>query len=583
MNILGINESHCASAALLKDGLILACAQEERFTRIKNQAGFPKNAIEFCLRQTSISWDDIDLIVYGAKNPAAAIWLRTSQKPLARFFNNLTATTSDLTALIGRFFPWLFYFNQSIYAIFYAVYLLIRPVINFAHRKSGFKKTLYLDHHFAHAFAANYIFGQTQSTRLVITNDGAGDGVCGRVFKVRGKRWREIAQTPNKYSLGYLYYYVTELLGFTPDEEEYKVMGLSPYADAKRADRVYRIFKNLIWVDGLSFKAKLNRVSFRSFLKAFLSDKRFDDIAYGIQTLTEELVSEQVENAIKQTGIKQLILGGGLAANIKANLQVSKIPALKNLWVCPSPSDESVAIGACFWGYKMLCLKAGVKFNPQPVKNLYLGPEFNAQDIEKVIREIKGDRGYRVRKIHQSKIAQVVARLLSQGQVVARFSGRMEFGARALGNRSILADPRDVRIVKIINDSIKQRDFWMPFAPTILDEDADKYLINPKKIDSPFMMIGFETTPRAQKEIPATLHPYDQTCRPQILKREDNPAYYDIIREFKKLTGVGAILNTSFNLHGEPIVCTPEDAIRTFRKSDLKHLLLEDYLISQVS
>lgn len=573
MYILGINETHNSSAALLKDGLIVAAAQEERFTRVKNQGGFPKKAIDFCLKQNNINIEDIDLVVFGGSNP---------------FKRFTTATDSLVTRLIlpiCKLIPVTFNLYQFFLSL---VYNCIAPFTRKYHLfklsallKIDRSKIRICDHHIAHGYAAYYTSGISKDKDcLVITNDGGGGGFSGKVFVVKNNNWTKIASTPEKSSLAAVYYNTTQLLGFTPDEEEYKVMGLAGYIKNADLEEILTIFRKLIWCKGLSFRSKIPAPFFYQYLEQNISKKRFDYIAFGLQKLTEDLLVEQVKNAIKLTGISSVVLGGGLAMNIKSNMKVSEIKEIKHLCVGASTGDESNAIGNCFFGYSRLCKEKGITFSAESVKNLYLGSEFNIDEVEDAIKkELTDHKLFEIKKLNSKSKAKILARLLAEGKVIARFAGKMEFGARALGNRSILADPRDSKVIRVINDSIKQRDFWMPFAPTILENKAGRYLINPKGIKSPFMMIGFETNIKAGLEIPATLHPYDLTCRPQILASSDNPDFYDIIREFEKLTGIPAVLNTSFNLHGQPIVCSPEDALKTFLNSRLKYLVLKDYLL----
>lgn len=580
--ILGINGSIRASAALLRDGQILAAALEERFTRVKNQSGFPKMAIDYCLKEAGISSADLDSVWIGFLTPTLFLEEKDYQKnqvlgflsKIKPYFTNTAIQLSTKSPIFYRLYEFrkftpfwkLLTFQQKKY---------VASQLNLPKEKVNI-----LDHHYAHAFAAYYsnppISTNPPNPSLVITLDGGGDKVCSRIFIVQRNNWQQIASTPNEYSIGWLYEYVTQYLGMKPNEDEYKVMGLAPYAHPNEVDKVFQLLKNMMWVDGLSVKSSIPRVVYPSFLKKNLAKFRFDAVAGGIQKLTEELTCELIQNAIKKTGINNLILGGGVFMNVKANMKIAQLKGVKKLWICPSSTDDSTALGAAYYGYKQYCTFHKISFNPKPPANLYLGPSY---PLPPVVRTgSKGD-AFRVSKMKNP--AKQIAKLLASGHIVALFSGRMEFGARALGNRSIIADPRNIKVIKIINDIIKMRDFWMPFAPTILWEERKKYLINPKDIYSPFMMISFETTKRAQTDIPATLHPYDQTCRPQIIKREDNPRYYEIIKEFEKLTGIPALLNTSFNLHGEPIVCTPTDALETFIKSGLEYLVMEDYLLSK--
>lgn len=576
MYVLGINETHTAAAALLKDGEVIACAQEERFTRVKAQSGYPKQAIDYCLNYAAITINDIDLLVFGGSNPILRFFY--SREDLQK----ATSVLNDLLLILFDLFPAPFIFGEKIFRLIYKLGARVWKEIHVTglSRISGVprKKICYFDHHLAHAASAYFVFGKKNKPKIVVTNDSSGDGFSGKVFVVRGNKWRQIASSSNRLSLASIYYYLTKLLGFKGDEEEYKVMGLSGYVDKKKASQLLPIFEKLVSLEGISFKGQMPYWLCFSYLKRELFGKRFDFTAGSLQQFVENLMVKQIKNAIKKTGIKEVILGGGLAMNVKANMKVARTKELTNLSVCPSSGDEANAIGYCFLGFKKLCDKKKVEFVSKPLSNLYLGPEFNGKEIMSTIKKYGKEFNFHKLGLNKNKH---IAKLLVEGKIIARFAGRMEFGARALGNRSILADPRNIKVIKIINEQIKGRDFWMPFAPTILYDRAKDYLINPKNIDSPFMMIGFETTKKAQEEIPAALHPADFTCRPQILKREDNPQYYDLIKEFEKITGVGAILNTSFNLHGEPIVCGSKDTILTFKKSKLEYLLLGDYLISK--
>jgi carbamoyltransferase len=265
--------------------------------------------------------------------------------------------------------------------------------------------------------------------------------------------------------------------------------------------------------------------------------------------------------------------------NVKANMLIADESWLGDLFVFPSCGDESNAVGAAYLGYLDLCAEAGVKAAPKPFGPAYLGPDIRESEIEAVI---KGrDLASRYRVSEHAAIEEKIAELLVSDGVVARCAGRMEFGARALGNRSILANPSDHKVVDLINRMIKSRDFWMPFAPTVLRERESDYLVNPKSLASPYMMLAFPTNAKRRDEIVAAIHPQDGTARAHILDEAWNPGYYRVIREFERRTGIGAVLNTSFNLHGEPLVSSPEDAVDTFERSGLPHLALGHWLISK--
>lgn len=358
-------------------------------------------------------------------------------------------------------------------------------------------------------------------------------------------------------------------------------MGLAPYSNEYEMKKSYPIFKEMLKVENHNVVKNIQFKDIYFYLRDKLQGHRFDGIAAAVQKVTEELLCEWVDKAIKEFGIDSIAFGGGVAQNIKAFLAVAGLDSVKNLYVPPAAGDTSNSLGACYAFMYDHCRKNNLSFDIiKPLDTLYLGPEYSNAEIEK---EIEKSGIFGKYKIKRNVTNEYVARKLADGYVVARMRGRMEFGLRALGNRSILADPRNEKIVRKINSQIKYRDFWMPFTPTILDKYADIYLINPKNLKSPFMTLAFETKEQARKDIPAALHPADFTARPQILEKEANPSYYDLISEFEKITGVGALLNTSFNLHGDPIVRGPEQAIYTFENSELDMLLMNDILISRVN
>ena len=266
-------------------------------------------------------------------------------------------------------------------------------------------------------------------------------------------------------------------------------------------------------------------------------------------------------------------MSGGVAQNIKANKLIAELNEVSSLFIPPGPGDESISIGAAYIAYSEISNNIKIKCP----NNGYFGPSFDNNQIKDEIDKSINDE-YVVQRITPDMVAQ----LLANGDVVARFAKeQMEFGARALGNRSILADPRRPDVIHHINKLVKMRDFWMPFAPSIISEREKDYMINPKNIDARFMAVGFDSTELAKKHIPAGLHPFDRTARPQIVYKNDNPSYHRLIREFEKLTDVGALMNTSFNIHGEPIVGSPFDAISTFKRCGLHHLYIGDWLISK--
>lgn len=578
MFIIGINEALGASAAILKDGEIIVATLEERFTRIKNHWGFPKNAIRFCCDFASIQSKELDLVVVSYADPyphftaKRAVELASSTPKLFNYLRDLAPRFEYRFPLLNQLTDC----GRSIYYNYYAAknrQIQIAEITRFL--KISPANLVFVNHHLCHAYTAFYANPNFYQPTLVLTCDGAGDNLCATVYVVSHNDFKLVAKTPHIHSLGLLYASVTAFLGLKAHEDEYKVMGLAPYAKDANWQKIYDVFDNLLWVNSLTFQTKIPARQFDFYLAEKLQRFRFDYVAAAIQEFLEDRLVEWVGNAVTQTGVKNVVVSGGVFLNVKANHKLSQLKSIKHIFFAPSCGDDSNAIGACYYGFKKIYLES----TPKPLTSLYLGPEFSDEVAYKIYNNYKLYKYYNLTK--PKNINQSVARLLAKGEIVARFVGRMEFGARALGNRSILADPRNREVVEKINRMIKMRDFWMPFAPTILDSYASKYLINPKKLASPFMIVGFEITKLGQRDLAAAIHPFDKSCRPQILRRVENPEYYDLIIQFSKLTEVGALLNTSYNIHGEPIVCSPNDALSTFARSGLKYLQLNNFLIQK--
>ena len=355
-----------------------------------------------------------------------------------------------------------------------------------------------------------------------------------------------------------------------PFEHEYKVMGLAPYAKDYILEPAYKVFKDTLMVDGLDFKWRNKPEDMYFYFRDKLEGMRFDGIAAGLQKWCEELVVEWINNILGHLKVDSLVYSGGLSMNVKINQAIAEIPGIKHFFVPPSGGDESTPIGAAY----SICAKLGVP--TYPLDNGYLGYSLLDSEVEELIKKYKIRQNHNV--INNVSIEEIV-NLLVNNKVIARCVGSMEFGARALGNRSILCNPANYDNVRLINEKIKFRDFWMPFTPSILDYRAKEYLVNPKNFSSPYMTIAFNTKPLAQEHLAAAIHPADFTARPQILEKAANPEYYALIKAFEKKTGIGALLNTSLNLHGEPIVRNAEDACHTFTNSGLDALLLNNTLI----
>jgi len=410
-----------------------------------------------------------------------------------------------------------------------------------------------------------------RSNVLVITADAWGDGCNCSVWTGNEDSLTLNLKSPNN-NLARLYRSITLLLGMKPNEHEYKVMGLAPYATEYQIKKPYEIFKKTLYVDDCDFKYLEKPTDHYFWFKEKLEGCRFDGIAGALQAYVEDLMSNWVQNIAKKFQKKFVVFSGGLALNIKVNKKISELKEIENIFVPGGGGDESQAIGAALHISNELDKKNQII---QPLHD-YLGPTISSNDIEQILEKQKKNDEFKIMKNISNK---EIAEYLSNNMIVGRCSGRSEFGPRALGNRSILANPSNIKNLNKINQQIKYRDFWMPFTPSILIEKVTDYVINPKNISCPFMTLAFESTLKAQKDLIAALHPSDLTLRPQFVDKKHNPDYHDLISEFEKITGIGGLLNTSLNLHGEPIVGNTADAIHTLINSDLDALCINSTLI----
>lgn len=594
--ILGIQEAHDASAALMVDGRIVAAAQEERFTGLKGDYGLPVHAITACMKQTGIKREQIDEVALSshAWNPV-----------LTKIKRNANFKVSDWVKEQREFwYPKIFEQREVNYYDLYKdcpdfVYDSIYPMdhllkgymnpkemeqmaqirIQMVSDQLGIprEKIRFVTHEDCHTYYA-YFASPLRGKLLVLTSEGIGDYSNGTVSEFSESCRTEIARAKENH-LGHIYQYITLILGMKPAQHEYKVMGLAPYANIKELEKSYAVFAPVLKVDGLNivFDKKPGDLYFH--FRDALEGHRFDGIAGGLQKFLEDILCAWVRNCVAHTGLKRVCFAGGVAQNIKACKSIGELPEVEDLYICPASGDTSLPIGACYYSMWEYAKKTNQSYEIlKPVDSMYLGPEFLENDVQQFIETDTSVKKYSIIK-HVTP--EEIAIRLAGGHVIGRCCGRMEFGLRALGNRSILADPREATMVRKINDAIKFRDFWMPFTPTILAERQTDYIINPKNLKCPHMTMAFDSTPLAKKELIAALHPADLTMRPQILKESDNPAYYAIIKAFETQTGVGGILNTSFNLHGDPIVLGPKEAVYTFENSALDDLLLGNYLISR--
>ena len=592
MIILGICDSVESHACVLRDGNLISAISEERLSRIKADAGYPEKSINKVLEIAKIKPSEIDIVaVAGYDNglfqsiykPGALFsiqdWLEQNEKYWKpKLYENKKLEEIDDFLIWKKKYP-------KIKTNIYKDLIKRATKKNIKHhtkifndvRKKVICKQLNIDkskikvfrHETCHQYYGLFSQQQKKNESIILTIEGAGDDSSATISLASKNHIKEIYRT-NDAMLGRLYRYVTLLLGMKPGQHEYKVMGLAPYGQSYHGNKSLKHFEKFNKIAGTKI---INKKFFKDVYystRDALHGERFDGIAWGLQTYTENFLEKWVLNCIKKFRLKDIILSGGVAQNIKAIKFLQDNKKIKSVWSGPISGDGSLSIGAAWLASKQFDKKNKIK----GLNNIYLGSTISDNNLAKIIR--KKCKKFKI--IHNVKNFQI-AQWLSKGLIIARCKGRMEFGQRALGNRSILADPRIASSVEKINSKIKYRDFWMPFTPSITYEGCKKILKNPKNIYSPYMTMAFDVKEKYIDKLPGVIHPADKSTRPQMLKKEDNPDYYNLIKEFEKITGLPVLLNTSFNLHGDAIVENSIQAINTFLKSDLDILILNNYTI----
>jgi len=583
---------HDAAAALLIDGVPVAMAEEERFSRKKHDSGYPGKAIDFVLSRAGVSPEELDYVVFY-------------EKPFVKF-------ERVLKTLIATW-PWTpIVFAQSVKSWFIDK-LWIRNII-----ARGLKidsgKILFSDHHLSHAASA--FFSSPYEEAAILTIDGVGEWATMSIGVGRGNKIEIIKEINFPHSLGLLYSAFTAFLGFEVNEGEYKVMGMAPYGKPRYADEVRKTVK--FHPDG-SFELDLDYFDFyrsdeRSFSDKFVKlfgkprdskskfftresgwlkyfgerpenwealaeeQERYADIAASVQKVTEDIIIGLANAAHRETGLDKLCYAGGVALNSVANWKVVQNTSFKNIFIQPAGGDAGGALGAALYVHYVL-LYAGEKRN-FVLNHAFYGAEYGENDIKDFLD--KKGVSYSYFEKEEELLAYTVS-ALTQGRVVGWFQGRFEWGPRALGARSILADPRNAEMKNIVNVKIKFREPYRPFAPSVLAEDAEDFFEFPDALHhlpGRFMLYVVPVKKDRRNEVPAITH-VDGTARPQLVFKETSERYYRLIRKFKEVTGVPMVLNTSFNLKGEPIVNTPEDAFATFERSGLDALILGNFVITK--
>lgn len=562
ITILGIHDGHNSGAALVRNGRVLAAISEERLTNIKNFSGLPILSINKVYEIAKIAPHETDLIAIGCLVRVGAPY--ADQNLLARIQVKLAP------------FAHSHYFAKAYVHLLHNFRETATLQNAFARLQIGTIPIKFVEHHLTHAATAFYQRPWDEET-LILTLDGAGDGLSATVSVGKGFTITRIAESTFYDSLSNnLYSEITGFLGMKRWEHEYKIMGLAPYG---KDDGLKDELKKLIRIHPSkplefqnTFGAYLYDVSKK--LAKVLIGRRFDNIAWATQKYFEEVLVQWVKNAISHTGIRNVVASGGAFLNVKANKIIRELSDVDNFFVYPAADDGGTAVGAALEGYVEYCTQRKIRPHIMPLSDIYYGAEFSTDIIEEAIKKTKWRKNSMMVK---ENIEKHIASLIASGKIVARFVGRDEWGPRALGNRSIFADPRDMKVISKLNFAVKQRDFWMPFAPSILEEDASEYLKNfhPAR----YMIEAFDTKLMADGII-AGIHPFDRTCRPQTVN-EWNPGLRKVLIEFKKLTGISGLLNTSFNLHGFPLVGSPEIALETFSKSGIDALVLGNWIVEK--
>ena len=604
MNILGISAFyHDSAAAITQNGEIVAAAQEERFTRIKHDPGFPTLAVEYCLKEAGLSLDQLDAIVFY-------------DKPLLKFERLLETyyafSPKGLLSFLTAIPVWLkekMFLKRMLYEELF-------KIGNFDKKKV---KLLFPEHHLSHAASAYY--PSPFEDAAVLTIDGVGEWATASICHGVGKNLTILKELQFPHSLGLLYSAITYFAGFKVNSGEYKLMGLAPYGDPNSEQtlqfaEIIRTKLITIYEDGsiwlnqkyFDYATGLRMVKDKEWEALFgfkrrESESNLEEVhcnfALAAQIVTEEIVIKMAKEAQRLTGSKNICLAGGVALNCVANGKLQKANIFENVYIQPAAGDAGGALGAALAG-EYIYFKQDRKLTPNALdemKGSYLGPEFSDLDTKQMARKYKAEYTYFE---NFDELAARTAQILSEGNVVGWFQGRMEFGPRALGGRSILGDVRNSEMQKKLNLKIKYREGFRPFAPSVLAEDAADYF----ELDgySPYMLLvhgvqekrrnplpaNYRSLPLMEKlyylrsDLPSITH-IDFSARIQTVHKETNPRYWTLINEFKKQTGYGVVVNTSFNVRGEPIVCTPEDAYKCLMRTEMDYLVVGNFLFSKVN
>ena len=599
MYILGISAFyHDSAAALIKDGKIIAAAQEERFTRKKHDASFPFHAVQYCLDFEGISLDELEAVAFY-------------EKPLLKFERLLETYYAFAPKGIGSFVTSMPVWLKEKLFLKKLIHEQLKKVGDYDKRKI---KLLFPEHHLSHAASAFYPSPFENSA--ILTVDGAGEWATASICKGEGNQIRILKELKFPHSLGLLYSAFTYYLGFRVNSGEYKLMGLAPYGNVENALRYEDLIKKdliQIYDDGslwlnqkyFSYATALKMTDEKRWEKLFgfpvrkpesTLEQMHCDLGLAIQHITEEVLLKMAKEAKKITGCDNICLAGGVALNCVANGKLRKENIFKNIFIQPAAGDAGGAPGAALAAYHIYFEKQRhVESGKDGMQGTYLGPDYDNRDVERMAKKSKAIYDY---ESSFELLCDKVAALLNEGKIIGWMQGRMEFGPRALGGRSILGDARNPEMQKKLNLKIKYRESFRPFAPSVLAEDCAAYFDEAGPL--PYMLMVANIHEKRKKslpenyqqmeireklyqlrsDIPAVTH-IDFSARVQTVHQETNPKYHQLISAFKKLTGYSLLVNTSFNVRGEPIVCSPEDAYRCFMRTEMDYLVVGNYLFEK--
>ena len=572
MIVLGIIDSKPSSAAILQDGRIASAIAEERLCRMKMASGMPRQAIKQVLVDAGLTAGDIELVAIAQKvsvfEPEPVPWngwLEAKRAGKQRPFEKISGTLAPVAGRIP--------FAQKAHHQFKALLSRGRlaQIPELLERQYGITAPIrYYDHHYCHATSAYYTSGFDKA--LVVTLDGGGDGLSGTVYQAQDGRLTRLSAVDSFDSLGNFYSYITYLCGFKAESHEGKITGLSAlgkpaYIGILREFVSYESPGQIQYTVPMYHRSALQQIAGRlpaNFDKA--------DLAASVQLLLEEIGLEFIRYWLRKTGNRCVAVAGGVFSNVKFNQRVHELDEVDDFFVHPAMDDSGLAVGGAF---AALADQPGA--DParlcQRLENVYLGSSYGDEEIQEAIAAFGFEASY------QPNITDAVARLLAEGRVVARFTGRMEYGPRALGHRSILYQTTDPSINDWLNAHLLRTEF-MPFAPATLREYADECFegLDGARDAARYMTITFNCTEKMRAQSPGVVH-VDGTARPQILEPETAPDFYKIATAYHSLTGIPSLINTSFNMHGEPIVCSPEDALRSFQQGKLDYLAAGNWLV----